>query len=294
MKSGVILINKPMGFTSFDVIAKCRGILKERRLGHSGTLDPMATGVLPVFVGKATKASDILPIDEKSYRAGFKLGCSTDTQDITGAILAESDKKVTREELLSALEGFKGEIDQLPPMYSAVKVEGKRLYDLARQGITVERKTRKITVYSIELISFDEDTQSGVVDITCSKGTYIRTIINDLGEVLGTFGVMSELTRTSSSGYKLSDCVTLEELQSLADRGEAESILKPVDSCFECYPKVSLSEKQTAMYKNGIKLSLSKLGITQGGTYRVYGGEFLGLAEADPKTDELRISKNFW
>ncbi len=294
MKSGVILINKPQGFTSFDVIAKCRGILKERHLGHSGTLDPMATGVLPVFIGKATRACDLLPIDEKSYRAEFRLGYSTDTQDTTGEKLKESGKKVTESEVISALSGFEGEIDQLPPMYSAVKVDGKRLYDLARQGLTVERKARRIKIYSAKLISFDECAQSGVLEISCSKGTYIRTIINDLGEALGTYGVMSALCRTSSSGYELCDCVTLEELQALADSGEAESIVKPVDSCFECYPKIDLSEKQAAMYKNGIKLSLKKLGVDKAGIYRVYFGEFLGLARANAETDELRVLKNFW
>ncbi len=294
MKSGVILINKPQGFTSFDVIAKCRGILRERHLGHSGTLDPMATGVLPVFIGKATRACDLLPIDEKSYRAEFKLGYSTDTQDTTGEKLAESGRRVTEAELLSALDSFKGEINQLPPMYSAVKVQGKRLYDLARQGVTVERKPRKITVYSINLAEFDESAQSGVLEISCSKGTYIRTIINDLGEKSGTYGVMSALCRTSSSGYLLADCLTLEELQALADKGEADSVVKPVDSCFECYPRVNLSEKQTAMYKNGIKLSLKKLGLELDGIVRVYGEEFLGLATCDREADTLRVMKNFW
>lgn len=294
MKQGVILINKPRGFTSFDVIAKCRGILKERRLGHSGTLDPMATGVLPVFIGKATKASDMLPDNEKSYRAGFVLGYSTDTQDTTGETLATSDKKATREEILTALERFKGEISQLPPMYSAVKVDGKRLYDLARQGVTVERKPRTITVYDITLCEFDEQAQEGLVEISCSKGTYIRTIINDLGEMLGTLGTMSSLVRTSSSGFTLDMCISLDELQRLADNGEVESVIIPVDECFKCYEKIELSDKQTAMYKNGIKLDLTRLGITAEGIYRVWGGEFLGLAQADISSGELRIIKNFW
>lgn len=294
MKSGVILINKPQGFTSFDVIAKCRGILKERRLGHSGTLDPMATGVLPVFIGKATKACDILPDNEKLYRAEFKLGYSTDTQDTTGKILLSSDKRVSKENILTALESFKGEIMQLPPMYSAVKVDGKRLYDLAREGKTVERKARPITVYGITLESFDEPSQAGVLNISCSKGTYIRTIINDLGEVLGTYGVMSGLVRTSSSGFTLDRCITLDELQTLADKCEAESLVIPVDECFRCYPEIRLSGKQAAMYKNGIKLDLAKLGVTDEGIFRVYGDEFLGLARADIESGELKIMKNFF
>lgn len=294
MKQGVILINKPEGFTSFDVIAKCRGILKERRLGHSGTLDPMATGVLPIFIGKATKACDMLPDNEKSYRAGFKLGYSTDTQDTTGETLATSGKKATESELTMALEHFKGEISQLPPMYSAVKVDGKRLYDLARQGVTVERKPRIITVYGITLCGFDEETQEGTLEISCSKGTYIRTIINDLGEILGTWGCMSSLVRTSSSGFTLDKCISLSDLQALADKGEVDCIITPVDECFKCYEKIILSDKQASMYKNGIKLDLGRLGIKNAGIYRVYADEFLGLASADISAGELKIIKNFW
>lgn len=294
MKQGVILINKPEGFTSFDVIAKCRGILKERRLGHSGTLDPMATGVLPIFIGKATKACDMLPGNEKSYRAGFKLGYSTDTQDTTGETLATSGKKTTEAQVASALERFKGEINQLPPMYSAVKVDGKRLYDLARRGVTIERKPRVITVYDIALCGFDEENQEGILEISCSKGTYIRTIINDLGEMLGTLGCMSSLVRTSSSGFVLDKCITLEDLQALADKGEVESIITHVDECFKCYEMIKLSDKQASMYKSGIKLDLGRLGIKNAGTYRVYADEFLGLAQADISAGELKIIKNFW
>ncbi len=294
MKQGVILINKPEGFTSFDVIAKCRGILKERRLGHSGTLDPMATGVLPIFIGKATKACDMLPDNEKSYRAGFKLGYSTDTQDTTGETLATSGKKATEAQVASALGHLKGEINQLPPMYSAVKVDGKRLYDLARQGVTVERKPRVITVYDIALCGFDEENQEGILEISCSKGTYIRTIINDLGEMLGTLGCMSSLVRTSSSGFTLDKCITLEDLQTLAEKGEIESVITPVDECFKCYEMIKLSDKQASMYKNGIKLDLGRLGIKNAGTYRVYADEFLGLAQADISAGELKIVKNFW
>ena len=182
-RSGVILIDKPSGFTSFDVIAVLRGVLRERRLGHTGTLDPMATGVLPVLVGKATRAADILPENEKSYRAGFALGYSTDTLDVTGEVVKRSGKTASREELLAALDSFRGVITQLPPMYSAVQVGGRRLYDLARQGVSVERTPRRVEVYSAELIGFDQSAQSGELEISCSKGTYIRSIIDDLGEL---------------------------------------------------------------------------------------------------------------
>lgn len=295
MKTGVILVNKPKGFTSFDVIAKMRGMLNERRLGHSGTLDPMATGVLPVFVGKATKACDILPDNEKSYRAGFKLGFMTDTQDTTGSVTKTSEAKTTEKEILAALEGFKGRISQLPPMYSAVQVGGKRLYDLARQGIEVEREPREIEVYEIKLESFNEAEQSGVLFISCSKGTYVRTIIHDLGVKLGTYGAMSELTRTSSSGFVLDECLTLEEIQAAANEGRADELIKPLDECFKAYPEIRLSDKQTAMYKNGIKLEAKKVkGAENVGLYRVYGDEFLGLAEIKNGEDILRIYKNFW
>lgn len=295
MRSGVIIVNKPSGFTSFDVIAKMRGILKERRLGHSGTLDPMATGVLPVFVGKATKACDILPENEKSYRAGFKLGFSTDTQDTTGVTTQTSDKKATEREVLDALESFKGKIMQLPPMYSAVQVNGKRLYDLARQGIEVERTPREIEVYDIKLESFDESSQSGRLFINCSKGTYIRTIIHDLGLKLETLGAMSALERTSSQGFELENALTLDQLQRLADEGAIEQIIKPIDECFKEYPKLVLSEKQEAMYKNGIKLDASKVyGAKEKGIYRIYGSEFLGLCEIREDEDVIRVYKNFW
>lgn len=296
MKSGIILINKPKGFTSFDVIAKMRGILRERKLGHSGTLDPMATGVLPVFIQKATKACDILPDNEKSYRAEFMLGFSTDTQDTSGEILKKSEIKVTREELEKMIKTFEGETDQLPPMYSAVQVGGKRLYDLARQGIEVERESRKITVYEIKLESFDEKNQSGTLFVSCSKGTYIRTIIYDIGQKLGCLATMSGLERLSSSGFKLCDCVTLSELEELVKEGRAEEKILPVDECFKLYPKLALSEAQARMYKNGIKLdSLKVKGAQEKGIYRVYSqGEFLGLCERKEDEDILRIYKNFW
>ena len=213
MISGVIPIDKPEGFTSFDVIAKCRGILKERRLGHSGTLDPLATGVLPVFVGRATKAIDLLPDREKRYVAGFRLGYSTDTQDVSGETLETSDVRVMREEIEEAIPKFVGKIMQVPPMYSAVKVGGKRLYDLARAGKTVEREAREIEIFSIELTDFDERSQSGGLEIACSKGTYIRTLINDLAENLGTLGVMASLRRTYSQGFDVSGCVSLQALE---------------------------------------------------------------------------------
>lgn len=295
--NGIIVVNKPKGFTSFDVIAKLRGILHIKRLGHAGTLDPMATGVLPVFVGKATKACDILPNNEKSYKAGFKLGIKTDTQDITGEIVFEEKSCVKFDELSDKVKMFLGETEQLPPMYSAVSIGGKRLYELAREGKEVERKPRKIFVESCDITEFDEKSQTGVLNIHCSKGTYVRTIIHDLGEALKTGGVLTSLERTSSSGYDISQSYTLDEIESLMSSGKGiEGIMYPIDSAFDLYEKVILNPKHTRLYKNGVKLRLEQIGANGGNTYRVFGcdNEFLGLGFADGKANEFIIKKNFF
>lgn len=295
--NGIIGVNKPKGFTSFDVIAKLRGILKIKRLGHGGTLDPMATGVLPVFVGTATKACDMLPRDTKEYRAEFRLGLTSDTQDITGNILTESDKPVSLVELEAVLPEFVGNIMQLPPMYSAVQVNGKRLYDLARQGIEVERKPREIEVKKIELISYDEKTRTGTAVIVCGKGTYIRTIINDIGERLGCGAVMTALERLESGGIRLSDCYTLDEIQRAKDEERIGELIIPIEFVFSGYKKLKLNEVQTRMYKNGVKLDLDRLNNIKAdiSEYSVYGndGKFIGIARADHEKAELRVVKNF-
>ncbi len=290
MKSGVLLVNKPAGFTSFDVIAVLRGVLHERRLGHTGTLDPMATGVLPVLVGKATKACDILPDNKKGYVAGFKLGISTDTQDITGKVLKKSNVKPTKPNLEAQCQRLLGKSMQLPPMFSAVKVNGQKLYDLARQGIEVERQPREIEVFSIKLLSYNEALGEGSVEIYCSKGTYIRTIINDIGENLGCFGCMTSLERVFSQGFELKNCQTLDEIKADTD---IEAKILPIDSLFTDYPTLQLSEKQEKMYKNGIKLSAEKVsGACNQGLYRLYGAEFLGLCRV--QDGEITVFKNFW
>ena len=295
--NGILLINKPQGFTSFDVIAKLRGILKIKRLGHAGTLDPMATGVLPVFVGKATRACDIIPNNEKSYTADFSLGVVTDTQDSTGTVINTFDKKASEDEIISVLDCFRGEIDQIPPMYSAVSVNGKRLYDLARQGIEVERKARKITVDKLVLLSFDEESQAGRLFISCSKGTYIRTIIHDIGEKLSTGGIMTGLVRNSSSGFKLENCYTFEQVQHMKDNDSLEDAIIPVDKAFESYDEIHLSDVQTSMYRNGVKLDLNRVIYNSNNNiFRVYSNEnvFLGIAKADTDTMELVCDKNFF
>lgn len=294
--NGVLCVNKPQDFTSFDVIAKLRGILKMKRLGHGGTLDPMATGVLPVFVGTATKACDIMPDNTKSYRAGFRFGETSDTQDVTGTILTRSDKPVSREEAESVLPQFLGKIKQLPPMYSAVQVNGKRLYDLARQGIEVEREPREIEVNSLVICEYDEISREGVIEIGCGKGTYIRTIINDIGERLGCGGIMTSLVRTSSGGFTLADCYSFEEIQTAADNGTVSELILPIERVFSSLPKLRLGDVQTRMYRNGVKLDLARVYNIKSSAdlYSVYGndGQFIGTARADRENGILRVEKN--
>ncbi len=294
--NGILCINKPQGFTSFDVVAKLRGILKTRKIGHAGTLDPMATGVLPVFVGNATKACDIMPDSSKAYRASFRLGLQTDTQDSTGTVLNTAEVKCTADDIKNILSRFTGEIMQIPPMYSAVSVNGKRLYELARQGIEVEREPRQITVYSLVLEEYSEETGEGVLSVECSKGTYIRTIIHDIGTELGCGGVMTALVRTVSNGFGLSDAVTLDRVQELADEGSAESLLMPVECVFEDLPDIHLDADCTRLYRNGVRLYTGKLNIHQKDEtvrYRVFSDEntFIGLAFV--KDGCLRVFKNF-
>ena len=292
---GIVPVFKPQGWTSFDVIAKLRGILHIKRLGHAGTLDPMATGVLPVFVGKATKACDILPDSDKAYEAGFRLGIVTDTQDITGEVKETSGKAVSRAELEQALGAFRGTVSQLPPMYSAVKVGGKRLYDLAREGKEVERQPRTITVYENLLLDYDENTREGRLFICCSKGTYIRTIIHDLGASLGCGGAMTELCRVKAAGFAIDECFTMEQLSQIP----LEEALMPLEKAFEGMTRTRpLDERCTRMYKNGVKLSSAQVGIGRSCSeqFCVIGndGRLLGVAYIDNANDEVRALRNFY
>ena len=294
--NGILCVNKPQDFTSFDVVAKLRGILQMKRLGHGGTLDPMATGVLPVFVGSATKACDIMPDNTKSYCAGFRLGAVSDTQDVWGEVRERSDMAVSREDIEAVIPDFTGKIMQRPPMYSAVQVNGQRLYDLARQGIEVERQAREIEVDSLVLESYDSVSREGVLSIACGKGTYIRTIISDIGEKLGCGGIMTSLVRTSSGGFFLDDCHSFEEIQCARDEGRLEELILPIERVFEKLPKLRLGEAQTRMYRNGVKLDLERVrGVRDGiSEYAVYGsdGGFIGTAFADRENGLLRVGKN--
>ena len=285
MPNGIIIIDKPAGWTSMDVCAKLRGILHEKRVGHAGTLDPLATGVLPVFVGQATKAVSFAENGRKVYEAVLQLGRVTDTQDTTGETLEERAVTVTADDVRAALPRFLGEIEQIPPMYSAIKVNGQKLYDLARQGKEVARKPRRITIYDLALT---EELGNGqyALRVECSKGTYIRTLCHDLGQALGCGGCMAALRRTEASGFGIGEAVTLED----AAR-EGEALLRPLDSLFRVYPAFTIPNaalEKKCLCGNPLRVSLAD------GIYRVYGcdGTFLALSEA---RDGLLTSKrNFF
>ena len=216
--NGVIILDKPAGFTSFDAVAVMRGLAREKKIGHTGTLDPMATGVLPLLIGRAAKAADLLPDTDKEYMAGFRLGERFDTGDVTGKIIETSPARASEGDLLRALERFRGDIMQTPPMYSAVSVGGQRLYKLARQGIEIEREPRPVHIGRLELASFDEKEQRGTLAVACSKGTYIRALIEDIARAAGTLGVMTALRRTKACGFTVRAAVTLEDLRAQIGR----------------------------------------------------------------------------
>lgn len=296
--NGILCMNKPQDFTSFDVIGKLRGILHMKRLGHTGTLDPMATGVLPILVGTATKACDILPNQDKTYQATVVFGKATDTLDIWGKPLQDyPEQHVTEAALRAILPEFLGDITQLPPMYSAVSVNGKRLYELARKGETVERPTRTVHIDAITLDAFDETQQTATLTVSCGKGTYIRTLLSDIGQRLGGDAVMTALTRTAACGYPLQDCLTFEQVAAAMADGTLEEHLLPTDSLFSSYPKLRLNAAQERMFCNGVKLDLNRLRNLQPDQdiYTVYGatGTFLGTALAHRTQQELRIGKRF-
>ncbi len=294
--NGVILIHKEKDFTSFDVVAVVRKLTGQKKVGHTGTLDPNATGVLPVLLGTATKAQDIIPCHDKKYRADFRFGIATDTLDIWGEVIEQKPSNVTADEIEKALRCFRGEIEQLPPMYSAVSVGGKRLYQYAREGKEVERRPRRVNVYSLELLSFDESSQSGTLDIYCSNGTYIRTIIDDLAHALGTVGVMTDLVRYEACGYPLDDCMTLDELRQRIDSGD-NSFLHSVESIFMAYDEVVVSDKQAHRFVNGNPLDIVRTPLRDRAEdkkiFRVKDrqGAFLSLGIIDG--DSLKLYKHF-
>lgn len=301
--NGVLVIDKPRDFTSFDVVAVIRGVCGTKKVGHTGTLDPMATGVLPVLLGNATKAQSLMPDSDKAYEAEFMLGVRTDTLDITGNVTAKKDARMRFEDVDDVLDGFRGEIMQLPPMYSAVSVDGKRLYDLARQGIEVEREKRAVTIERLELLSFDENTQTGRLSVYCSKGTYIRTLIDDIGEKLGTYAVMTNLRRTLACGYSIDDAISLESLRQLKDSNGVEAVqalVKPTKTVFAPYRAVCVTSAQAKRFKNGGSLDLARTQLARqakkdGEVFRIYerDGDFLGLGRINLEKSELGFLKLF-
>lgn len=291
--NGIISIYKERGITSFDVVAEVRRIFGTRKAGHGGTLDPMAEGVLPVFIGDATKAADYCPDNTKQYLAGFQFGLTTDTQDITGKVLATSDQYVSRNKMPMIERLFTGEQMQIPPMYSAVKIDGQKLYDLARQGQTVERKPRPITVHELKIQHYEDN--RGEMLVTCSKGTYIRTLINDIGDKLGVGGVMTSLVRTKSGMFTLENSYRLSELEAMSEQ-ELEAVLMPLEKLYEQLPKANLDEQQTKLFRNGATLDADRIrfDMIYDMGYYIEGsdGVFLGIGIID-SNHSLKVIRRF-
>lgn len=272
--NGIVIVDKPEGWTSQDVTARLRRVFNTRRIGHGGTLDPMATGVLPVFVGRATRGVEFFEHAEKMYEATLRLGINTDTEDITGAVLEQKEVAISEQEFLNILTRFRGKIQQIPPMYSALKVNGQKLCDLARKGKEVERQPREIEIFRLECLEFSGKTARLLVH--CSKGTYIRTLCKDIGEALGCGGCMASLRRVSAGEYRIEESVPL---QTLLETEEPEQYLRTVDTMFRQFPAVTLTPNQEKRCRNGNPFSLN----IADGTYRAYGqsGEFLMLAKVE-------------
>lgn len=289
MPNGILIIDKPPDWTSMDVCAKLRGIFHEKRIGHGGTLDPMATGVLPVFVGRATRAVEFATESDKEYITELQLGVITNTQDSSGEILEQRPVTVGREDLQALLLQFTGPLDQIPPMYSAIKINGKKLYELARKGQEVERKARHITIHELELLEDKPSLPDTYrLRVLCSKGTYIRTLCHDIGQALGCGAVMTSLRRAMAGGFPLSDSHPLAQVLSHPDPA---SLLLPVDRLFQDRPSLTLKAPGEKKVRNGVPLSTPKL---KEGEYRVYGetGDFLALSQC--KNGKLTTLKSFY
>ena len=283
--NGIVIIDKPAGWTSQDVVSKLRGALHTKRIGHGGTLDPMATGVLPVFVGRATRGVEFFEHAEKTYEAVLQLGIATDTEDITGEVLEKKEVHISEAEFMAVLPKFMGKIQQVPPMYSALKVNGQKLCDLARKGREVERQPREIEIFRLECTEFTGITARLVV--RCSKGTYIRTLCKDIGLALGCGGCMASLRRIQAGEHTIEESIQLQQLLETAD---PESYLRPVDSMFRNHPAVTLTENQEKRCRNGNPFSVKMAD----GIYRAYGqnGEFLMLARVE--CGVMYTVKSFW
>lgn len=283
--NGIVIVDKPAGWTSQDVTARLRRVMNTRRIGHGGTLDPMATGVLPVFVGRATRAVEFFEHAEKTYEALLLPGVETDTEDVTGTVLHKREVSLTEADILAVLPQFRGAITQIPPMYSALKVNGQKLYDLARKGQEVERKPRDITIFDLDFLGFQENMVK--LRVRCSKGTYIRTLCKDIGQALGCGGCMAGLRRTAAGSYSIEEAVPLETLIAAEN---PEQYLRGVDTLFSKYPGVALTPNQETRCRNGNSFSVK----LPDGTYRAYSGtgEFMMLASV--KDSVMSTIKSFF
>ena len=293
--NGIIIVDKPQGKTSHDIVYAIRRLTGIKKVGHTGTLDPMATGVLPICIGSATKVADMLTLSDKAYTAEFVLGKTTDTLDAEGEFLTESKVNVTEDEIRAAIMSFVGEIEQIPPMYSAIKQNGKKLYELARQGIEVERKPRKVTINSIDILKIKG--AAVTIDVSCSKGTYIRTLCADIGEKLGVGAYMTKLRRTKTGMFDISESHTLEELGTLKpeagtlNEGTLKNVLIPVDKIFEEYPEIILNEKQKKSVTNGVRMTYKG---KENQSYRVYDENKNFLCISKIIDGKLTLEKSFW
>ena len=290
--TGIICLDKPCEMTSFMAVKRASRILGVKKAGHTGTLDPMATGVLVIMLGHCTRFIELLPEHRKSYTARVKLGITTDTLDITGEVLSENEVNVTLEQLLSVAENYKGDILQTPPMYSALKKDGERLYDLARKGIEIEREQRQITIEKLEIYDFDGTEFS--MDVTCSAGTYIRSLCDDIGRELGCGAVMTALRRTEANGFSIEKSVALEELEKLVSENKADDVITSVENALMSYPEIRVSQPQANRFQNGGELGYERLhGEFPVGIYRVKSpdGEFLGLGEILTEKGDLTVRR---
>lgn len=290
---GILLINKDNNMTSFLCCAILRRLLGVKKIGHAGTLDPNATGVLPLLVGRATKALDHLPSHDKRYTATLRFGAVSDTLDVWGTVKDTGAPPPSRAAIEAVLPHFRGEILQVPPMTSALKKDGVRLYELARRGVEIEREARPITVYSLDILDYNEPSGTLTLDCRCSKGTYIRTICDDLGRVLGCGAIMTALCRTMAAGYPLVDCITVEQARQLAESDRLTDRLLPIESAFITYPSITITNPQATRFSNGGALAIERLRARPEGVTRVYDpqGKFLGLGK--PTEDELKIEQLF-
>lgn len=287
--NGIIVIDKPEGKTSHDMVYAMRRATGIKKIGHTGTLDPLATGVLPLCIGSATKAADMLTMSDKRYTAELVLGKTTDTQDVTGTVLTECEVNLTNEEIENAVKSFIGEIEQIPPMYSAIKQNGKKLYELARKGIEVERKPRKVKIHEINILGIGGANVK--IDVLCSKGTYIRTLCEDIGRKLGTGAYMNTLRRTQAGVFTIENSYTLEEIYKMAEEETLSSAVIPTDRMFPEYPQITLNEKQTKSITNGIRMTYKG---QENQCYRLYdeSGKFLCISKC--VDGRLVLQKSFW